>query len=65
MIAYGVTSRSMYDFNNDADGDYLTFSGRSILRHILYPTYYLMYGSTDGELGTLDSIVLFYLIDKF
>jgi hypothetical protein len=54
MIGYGVASRSMYDYTGDPDNSTLTFDGRSIFRHILYPTYYLMYGSMDGELGSLD-----------
>ncbi|CAF4283363.1 unnamed protein product, partial [Rotaria sp. Silwood2] len=54
MIAYGVTSRAMYKYNEDIDNDTLTFDGRSVFRHILYPSYYLMYGSTDKELEALD-----------
>ena len=54
MTAYGVASRAMYDYNSDDDTDDLTFSGRSIFRHIIYPSYYLMYGSTDTELGQLN-----------
>ncbi|CAF4285885.1 unnamed protein product [Rotaria sp. Silwood2] len=65
MIAYGVTSRSMYNYNADNNTDDLEFDGRSVFRHIVYPTYYLMYGSTDNELTALDRIVLFYFDDKF
>ncbi|CAF3990732.1 unnamed protein product [Rotaria sordida] len=54
MIAYGVASRTMYKYNDDTDDDDLTFDGRSVFRHILYPSYYLMYGSTDKELTALD-----------
>ncbi|CAF1230161.1 unnamed protein product [Rotaria sordida] len=60
MIAYGVASRAMYKYNEDdkcnedAHNDDLTFNGRSIFRHILYPSYYLMYGSTEKELKALD-----------
>ncbi|CAF3293085.1 unnamed protein product [Rotaria socialis] len=54
MIGYGVASRSMYSFDDPTQNDYLTFDGRSIFRHILYPTYYLMYGATDTEIGALD-----------
>ncbi|CAF1216246.1 unnamed protein product, partial [Rotaria magnacalcarata] len=54
MIGYGVASRSMYSFDDPTQNDYLTFDGRSIFRHILYPTYYLMYGSTDSEKAALD-----------
>ncbi len=55
MIGYGVASRSMYNFNNATDtNDDLTFDGRSIFRHLLYPIYYFMYGSIDGELSALD-----------
>ncbi|CAF0881591.1 unnamed protein product [Adineta steineri] len=54
MLAYGAVSRSMYDFGPDANGNDLTFDGRSIFRHIIYPVYYLMYGSTDSETGALD-----------
>ena len=42
--------------NEDDDDDDLAFDGRSIFRHIIYPSYYLMYGSTDNELQALDSI---------
>jgi hypothetical protein len=54
MTAYGVTSRAMYDYNSGNDTDDLSFDGRSIFRHIIYPSYYLMYGSTDTELQKLD-----------
>jgi hypothetical protein len=50
MTAYGVASRTMYNYNNDT----LSFDGRSIFRNILYPTYYLMYGNLDNELSDLD-----------
>jgi hypothetical protein len=59
MIGYGVTSRVMYNYNSDNDTDDLTFDGRSVFRHIIYPVYYLMYGSTDAELAALDRIVKF------
>jgi hypothetical protein len=64
MIAYGVTSRSMFNYNaaNDTDDD-LTFDGRSVFRNILYPTYYLMYGSQDTELQALDSTPSFDMIN--
>lgn len=55
MVAYGVASRAMYDYNADEDDDDLVFAGQSIFRHIIYPSYYLMYGSTDKELEALDS----------
>lgn len=58
MTAYGVASRTMYDYNNDDDTDDLTFDGRSIFRHVIYPSYYLMYGSTDNELEALDSMLM-------
>lgn len=54
MIAYGVTSRAMYNYNQNSNTDDLTFDGRSVFRNIIYPVYYLMYGSTDGELAALD-----------
>ncbi|CAF1249047.1 unnamed protein product [Adineta ricciae] len=54
MVAYGVASRAMYNFNADADSDDLTFDGRSIFRHIIYPSYYLMYGEVDGDKQALD-----------
>ncbi|CAF4967766.1 unnamed protein product [Rotaria sp. Silwood1] len=54
MIAYGVASRAMYKYNDDEDNDDLIFDGRSIFRHVLYPSYYLMYGSTENELEALD-----------
>lgn len=60
MIGYGVASRSMYNYNNDTNTDDLAFNGRSVFRHIMYPSYYLMYGSTDNELTALDRIILFY-----
>jgi hypothetical protein len=64
MIAYGVTSRSMYNFNNTTYVGDLTFDGRSVFRHILYPTYYLMYGAMDNELGALDGrISVFFLLE--
>lgn len=44
----------MYNFNNDANNDNLTFDGRSIFRHIIYPVYYFIYGSPDAELAALD-----------
>jgi hypothetical protein len=50
MIAYGVTSRTMYNYQNDT----LSFDGQSIFRNIIYPTYYLMYGSVENELSELD-----------
>ncbi|CAF4302333.1 unnamed protein product, partial [Adineta steineri] len=50
MIAYGVVSRSMYNFNNET----FPFDGQSIFQNIAYPTYYLMYGNIDGELADLD-----------
>ena len=50
MTAYGVASRTMYNYNNQT----LEFDGRSIFRNIIYPTYYLMYGSISGELDDLD-----------
>ena len=53
MIAYGVTSRSMYTFTNTT----ISFDGRSIFRSIIYPTYYLMYGNIGGELTQLDGTV--------
>ncbi len=52
MTAYGVASRTMYNYNNDT----LSFDGRSIFRNILYPTYYLMYGNIGDELTELDGI---------
>jgi hypothetical protein len=51
----------MYDFDGVVVSGNLTFDGRSIFRHILYPTYYLMYGSQDNELAALDRIVLFLI----
>ena len=56
MTGYGVASRAMYNFNADEDLDDLTFDGRSVFRHILYPVYYLMYGSQDDELEALNRI---------
>jgi hypothetical protein len=50
MTAYGVASRTMYNYNNQT----LEFDGRSIFRNIIYPTYYLMYGNVGGELSDLD-----------
>jgi hypothetical protein len=50
MTAYGVTSRTMYNYNNQI----LEFDGRSIFRNIIYPTYYLMYGDVNDELKNLD-----------
>ena len=50
MIAYGVASRAMYSYNNDA----LSFDGRSIFRNIIYPTYYLLYEHLENELADLD-----------
>jgi hypothetical protein len=57
MIGYGVASRSMYNYYGDPDNGTLTFDGRSIFRRIMYPTYYLMYGSQDAELQALDRII--------
>ena len=54
IIGYAVASRAMYNFNSDPDTDDLTFDGRSIFRHLLYPVYYFMYGSFDNELSALD-----------
>ena len=54
MVGYGVASRTMYNYNEDPDVDDLTFDGRSVFRHIIYPVYYLMYGSMDSELTALD-----------
>lgn len=66
MVAYGVASRSMYNYNADSNDDDLIFNARSIFRHILYPTYYLMYGSTDDELRALDrnvsSLLKYYMM---
>ena len=64
MIAYGVTSRSMFNYNADNNTDDLTFDGRSVFRNILYPTYYLMYGSQDDELQKLDGTVSFDMINR-
>jgi len=50
MTAYGVASRTMYNFTNDT----LSFDGRSIFRNIIYPVYYFMYGSFGNELSALD-----------
>lgn len=50
MIAYGVASRAMHKYNNIT----LAFTGRSILKNIIYPTYYLMYGNIGDELSDLD-----------
>ena len=50
MVAYGVASRTMYNYNNQT----IAFDGRSIFRNILYPTYYLMYGSLGTEFSGLD-----------
>ena len=54
MVGYGVASRTMYNYNEDPEVDDLTFDGRSVFRHIIYPVYYLMYGSMDSELTALD-----------
>ncbi|CAF4117301.1 unnamed protein product [Rotaria sp. Silwood2] len=51
IIAYGVASRTMYNYNNDI----LSFNGRSIFRNIIYPTYYLLYGNVGNELNELDA----------
>ncbi|CAF0911252.1 unnamed protein product [Rotaria sp. Silwood1] len=51
IIAYGVASRTMYNYNNDI----LSFNGRSIFRNIFYPTYYLLYGNIGNELNELDA----------
>lgn len=58
MTAYGVASRSMHNYNADNDTNDLTFDGQSVFRHIIYPSYYLMYGSTDNELQALDSSLI-------
>jgi hypothetical protein len=58
MTAYGVASRTMYNYNNQT----LEFDGRSIFRNIIYPTYYLMYGNVGGELSDLDGKKLNRLI---
>lgn len=55
MTAYGVASRTMYDYNSEP----LTFDGRTIFRYIVYPTYYLMYGNVDVELEKLDSKIIY------
>jgi hypothetical protein len=61
MIGYGVASRSMYDFSAaNPSGGNLTFDGRSVFRQVLYPTYYLMYGSQDDELQVLNGIVFIF-----
>ena len=51
MIAYGVASRTMHNYNNST----ISFDGRSIFRNIVYPTYYLLYGNVGNELSDLDS----------
>ncbi|CAF1110172.1 unnamed protein product [Rotaria sordida] len=51
IIAYGVASRTMYNYNNDI----LSFDARSIFRHIIYPAYYLLYGNVGDELSELDA----------
>jgi hypothetical protein len=61
MVGYGVTSRAMYDFSLYTDVGNLTFDGQSIFRNILYPTYYLMYGSQDDELSALNRIIFFFI----
>jgi hypothetical protein len=50
MTAYGVASRTMYNYNNNT----ITFDGRSIFGNIIYPVYYLMYGNIGDELSGLD-----------
>ena len=58
MAGYGVASRSMVFYPHKED--YVPynasrgFDGRSILRDIAYPVYYLMYGELSGELHNLD-----------
>ncbi|CAF3948648.1 unnamed protein product, partial [Rotaria sp. Silwood2] len=58
MAGYGTASRSMTYYPNANKlnlTDFSTeFDGRSILRQIAYPVYYLMYGEFGDELSTLD-----------
>jgi hypothetical protein len=58
MIGFGVASRSMtYYPNANLFNTTITdtaFDGRSVFRQILYPVYYLMYGSFGTELSDLD-----------
>jgi hypothetical protein len=65
MAGYGVASRSMVyypvanNFTTETGGTIDTsFDGRSVFRQIAYPVYYLMYGSTDPEFATLDSMYI-------
>ena len=64
MSGYGVASRAMFDYNADNNTDDLYFDGRSIVRHIIYPTYYLMYGATDKETGQLDGRPSMVLVNR-
>ena len=58
MIGYGVASRSMVYYPHKQDyvpyNASLGFGVRSILRDVVYPVYYMMYGEVSKELQNLD-----------
>lgn len=55
MLGYGVTSRSMISKPiADKLNTTVEFNGRSLLRQIVYPTYYLMYGEFKDEFTILE-----------
>jgi len=48
IFAYGIASRSMIAYGT------LEFDGRNFFSKIVYPVYYFVLGSFDGELQSLD-----------
>jgi len=63
MIGYGVTTRSMYFYQDEygltlADNGTIdtSFDGRSVFRQVLYPVYYFLHGEIGSELDSLNSM---------
>jgi hypothetical protein len=58
MTGYGVASRSMVYYPNADKFSGMNinteFDGRSILRQVVYPVYYMMHGEVSDERKNLD-----------
>lgn len=61
MAGYGVTTRSMYYYQDqngltEAENGTIdtSFDGRSVFRQIMYPVYYFLHGEFGSELDNLD-----------
>ena len=58
IISYGIASRSIAYYPNaeilSQTGFSTAFDSRSVLRQVVYPVYYLLYGEFGNELSNLD-----------